>query len=461
VITAGTKCGRRRTRHFCGRINNDGHKCSDAGGENAGAGTARDTGSLKSKQVDKLVRAGKPGNWYDGQGLRLEIKGKKAASWISRYQIDGKVKFMGLGSARAFGLAEARERNRRLVRQKLADGIDPLLTRQTERAAQQAAAAKAVTFGEACRRYLEQHSAKWDSPKHRAQWQYTLDSYAGPIIGQLSVADIDVPLVLKVLEQPIAATRGNPAGPLWQVRTETANRLRSRIENVLDWCKGRGYRSGDNPANWGIIAKVLPAPPAKQHHPALPYKDAPEFMAGLRAREGVDARATEFLILTAGRSQEVLKARWSEFDLDAGIWNVPAERMKARKPHRVPLAPGVITLLRNLYREGDDGFVFIGAQAGRPLSHTVFQRLLKRLGQDVTPHGFRSAFRDWAGETTAFPHDVCEAALAHVRGDQSVQAYARGDLFDRRRKLMEAWAKFCAGPPVKRKASGVVALRRP
>ena len=419
---------------------------------------ARQRGNLKNKQVEKLIRAGKPGRYYDGRGLRLEIGGPNSASWATRYQIDGVERWMGLGSARDFTLAEARERNRKLVRQKLADGIDPLLTRQAEHAAKLAAAAKAMTFAEATRRFLEQHGAKWDNPKHRAQWQSTLKTYAEPVIGVLPVADLDVPLVLKVLEQPVKAARNYPAGPLWNARPETANRLRGRIESVLDWAKGRGYRQGDNSAAWSIIGKVLPARGVQQHHAALPYKDVPGFMAALRARQGVAAQALQFLIYTTARSQEVLHARWSEIDLDNAVWTVPAARMKARKSHRVPLAPEAVGLLRDLYTESGSDFVFIGTRAGRPLAHTALQVLLKRIEQPVTVHGFRSAFRDWAGETTAFPHEICEAALAHVRGDKSVQAYARGDLFNKRCKLMEAWAKFCTSPP-KATAANLVAMR--
>jgi integrase len=419
---------------------------------------ARQRGNLKSKQVEKLIRAGKPGRHYDGRGLRLEIRGPNSASWATRYQIDGVERWMGLGSARDFALAEARERNRKLVRQKLADGIDPLLTRQAEHAAKLAAAAKAMTFAEATRRFLEQHGAKWDSPKHRAQWQSTLKTYAEPVIGALPVADVDVPLVLKVLEQSVKAARNYPAGPLWNARPETANRLRGRIESVLDWGKGRGYRQGDNPAAWSIIGKVLPARGAQQHHAAMSYKDVPAFMQALQAQQGVAARALQFLIYTAARSKEVLQARWSEIDLDNAVWTVPAARMKARKPHRVPLAAEVVALLRGLYTESDNDFVFIGMHGGKPLAHTALQVLLKRTQQPVTVHGFRSTFRDWAGETTAFPHDVCEAALAHVRGDQTIQAYARGDLFAKRRQLMALWSKFCASSP-KAAADNVVAIR--
>jgi integrase len=253
---------------------------------------------------------------------------------------------------------------------------------------------------------------------------------------------------------------------LWEARPETANRLRSRVEAILDWAKARGHRSGDNPAAWDVIGKVLPARRAKQHHAAMAYKDIPAFMAELRTHkvvaDGVAAKAMQFLVYTAARSQEVLKARWSEIDLDAvkidpktllpvpdPVWNVPASRMKARKPHRVPLAPPAVDLLRSLYTESGNDLVFLGTQPGKPLAHTTLGWVLKRMGQPV----FRSSFRDWAGETTAFPHDVCEAALAHVRGDQSVQAYARGDLFDKRRKLMEAWADYCAKPVVKTDAT--------
>ena len=420
----------------------------------------RDTGSLKSKQVDKLIEAGRPGKHYDGQGLRLEIKGPNNASWVSRYQIGGVTRYMGLGSAKTFNLAEARERNRKLVRQKLADGVDPVATRRGDRAARQAEAAKAMTFAEASRRFLVQHNAKWESLKHRSQWENTLRNYAEQVIGCLPVADIEVPFVLKVLEQPVKAERGYPAGPLWSARPETANRLRGRIEAVLDWAKARGHRTGDNPAAWEVIGKVMPARGGPKHHAALPYTDMPAFMARLEQRGGVAAKALAFVVLTAARSQEVLKARWSEVDLDDGIWTVPSERMKMRREHRVPLSAPAIELLRSLYSEdnGDDGYLFIGTQPGRPLGHTTLQQLLKRTHQPTTVHGLRSTFRDWAGERTAFPHDVCEAALAHVKG-KTERAYQRGDLFTKRRALMTAWARFAASPNEKT-GQPVVSLRQ-
>jgi integrase len=423
---------------------------------------ARDAGNLKSKQVDKLIRAGELGKHYDGQGLRLEIKGPNNASWVSRYQVDGITRYMGLGSAKTFNLAEARERNRKLVRQKLADGDDPVAIRRADRAARHAEAAKDMTFAEASRRFLEQHNAKWESLKHRSQWENTLRNYAERLIGGLPVADIEVPLVLKVLEQPVKAKRGYPAGPLWSTRPETANRLRGRIEAVLDWAKARGHRTGDNPAAWEVIGKVLPARGGPKHHAALPYADIPAFMASLRERAGVAAKALAFAVLTAGRSQEVLKARWGEVDLDARVWTVPAERMKMRREHRVPLSAPAIELLRSLYHEndGDDGYLFIGTQPGRPLGHTTLQHLLKRMHQPTTVHGFRSSFRDWTGERTGFPHDVCEAALAHIKG-KTERAYQRGDLFSKRRNLMEAWTKFATTPPAKQQTGGeLVSMRR-
>jgi integrase len=420
------------------------------------------TGNLKSKQVGRLVRAGEPGRHYDGQGLRLEIKGPNNASWVSRYQIDGVTRYMGLGSAKTFTLVEARERNRKLVRQKLADNVDPVATRRADHAARQAAAAKAMTFCEAARRFLEQHNAKWANLKHRSQWENTLRTYAEPIIGQLAVSEIDVSLVLKVLEQPRQAARRYPAGSLWDARPETANRLRGRIEAILDWAKARGHRTGDNPAAWDVIGKVLPARGGPKHHAALPYKDIPAFAASLLEQGGVTAQALAFAVLTAARSQEVLSARWSEVDLERGVWTVPAARMKMRREHRVPLAPLVIEMLRSLCRErdGDDGYLFIGTQRGRPLGHTTLQQLLKRMHQPVTVHGFRSSFRDWAGERTAFVHDICEAALAHTKG-KTERAYQRGDLFTKRRKLMEAWAKFALARPVNQQTGGeFVPMRR-
>jgi integrase len=405
----------------------------------------RQLGNLRAKQVDKLIRRGKLGKHYDGLGLRLEIKGPNSANWVARYQIDGVTRYMGLGSARVFDLMAARERNRKLVREKLADGIDPVVTRRAERAARRAAAAKAMTFTEATKRYLQDNKSKWGNVRHAAQWEVSLRTYALPILGGLPVADIDVPLVLKVLEQQVPETRGSPRGHLWGTRTETASRLRGRIENILDWCKARQLRDGDNPASWAIIGKILPRSNGGNHHAALPYKEIPEFMAKLRKQPSLVARALEFCVLNAVRTGEVQKARWDEIDLEAAVWAIPPSHTKTGREHRVPLTDAVVCLLRDLPREQNNAFVFIGRPGGG-LRPTQLLEELKRLRPDVTTHGFRSSFRDWAGELTAFAHDIAEAALAHVRGDKSVRAYARGDLFEKRRQLMDAWSRYCATP---------------
>jgi integrase len=401
---------------------------------------ARETGRLKDKAVKNIIRDGIRGSHYDGRGLTLKIKANGSGAWESRYQFNGVVRYYGLGSTDEISLVEARERNRRLVRLPLLDGTDPLVAKRVARASAASAAAKAMTFAQACDQYLQQQKQQgtWRSPKHAKQWASTLTTYALPIIGPMPVAAIDVPLVLKVLEQRIDADH---AGSLWSTRQETANRLRGRLESILDWCKARQLRSGDNPASFDVIGKVLKLTKDTKHHEAMPFKNIPDFMQKLRAREGSAARALEFLVLTAARSQEVIKAKWSEIDLDDGVWTVPAEHMKMGREHRVPLSDTAVALLRELPREGD--FIFIGAQANKPLGHSTMARLLERMKYNVTVHGFRSGFRDWAGEVTSFAHDICETALAHAKG-KTVEAYQRGDLFDKRRRLMAAWSEYCA-----------------
>jgi integrase len=414
------------------------------------------------KKVDKLIRHGAAGAHLDDRNLYLVVNSPNAAHWELRYQLDGKSHQMGLGSARNFSLEEARARAR-AARQSLDDGIDPLAARRGERAAAKAEAGKLFTFAEAARGFLKQHEAKWGNARHAVQWHNTLAEYVLPILGPLSVAAIDVPLVLRVLEQKLEAGRGYEADSFWKTRTETASRVRSRIESVLDWATARGYRSGDNPAAWKTIGKVLP-PKSKtkiEHHPALPYDQLPAFMAELRQREGTAASALIFTILTAARSGEVLGARWPEIDLEKGVWTVPAGRMKASREHRVPLSQAAVKLLRDLPTEQGNDFVFVGPRAGG-LSDPSMAALLGRMGRaDVTVHGFRSCFRDWAAEQTAFPHDVVEMALAHTVGSKVEVAYKRTDLFEKRRKLMAAWATFCASPPARAEKEGaeVVALR--
>jgi len=355
---------------------------------------------------------------------------------------------MGLGPVDDFTLDEARERARK-ARQLLKDGFDPIDVRKEERAKRAAdvavAAAANVTFKECAEQYFKFHSRKWKNAKHAAQFLSTLRMYAYPVLGKVPVAAIDKALVLKAIE------------PIWYQKTETASRVRGRIEAVLDFAKTRGYRSGENPAAWdGNLVHALPARGtiAKvEHHAALSYSDLPSFMEQIATREGVAARALEFTILTAARTGEVIGTRWSEIDLEAKLWTIPAERMKAKREHRVPLTSKVVEILKALPREAD--FVFPGGHKGAPISNMAMAQLLKRVGRDnITVHGFRSAFRDWAAERTNYANHVIEMALAHVIGDKVEAAYRRGDLFAKRSRLMGDWARFCTAKPAD--AAGVV-----
>jgi integrase len=393
--------------------------------------------ALTPKGIAKLLRK-RPRRYHDGHGLYLRVTSRTSASWILRYEFRGQEKMLGLGPLRLVGLKEARIRAREAQRQLKLDGIDPVEARKAKKAEHALAAAKAMSFEEAAKAFHAQHAAKWKNPKHGAQVINTLRDYAFPILGQLPVSAIDTGLVLKVLE------------PIWTIKTETASRVRGRIESVLDWATVRGYRSGDNPARWkGHLSEVLPARAqiAKvEHHPALPYAELPAFMRELSKREGSAARALEFTILTAARTGEVIGAQWSEIDLAAGMWVVPAGRMKGSREHRVPLCPRAIDLLQELPREDGNQFVFLGSRAG--LSNMAMTQLLRRMERgDITVHGFRSAFMDWAHERTAFPKVVIDMALAHVVGDKVEAAYRRGDLFQKRQELLEAWSAYCAGAP--------------
>ena len=302
------------------------------------------------------------------------------------------------------------------------------------------AKAKLLTFREATQQYFDQHERKWKNAKHRTQFTNTLKQYAFPVLGDMAVADIGTPEVLRAIE------------PHWHTKTETMSRVRGRIESVLDWAGVRGYRTGDNPARWtGHLSEVLPARGEIKktvHHPAMPYAELPAFMAELRKREGVAARALEFAILCAARTGEVIGARRDEIPFEDKTWMIPAGRMKGGKEHRVPLSVRALELLRALPAEDGNDFVFIGSRTGTGLSNTTLAQTLKRMNRgDVTAHGFRSTFRDWAGETTNYPNFVVEMALAHAIGDKVEAAYRRGDLLAKRKALMEAWAKYCTSPP--------------
>jgi len=408
---------------------------------------------LTLKKIAKALK--RPGRHFDADGLYLQIgePGAKAprqhrGAWLLRYERNGRKRWMGLGALRDFSLEEARERARK-ARQLLADGVDPLEARKAERAQVALAAARSMTFEEAARQYHAAHAPSWSNAKTGAQFLNTLRDYAFPRIGRLAVSAIDTGEVLRCIE------------PLWATKTATANRTRGRIEAVLDWATVRNFRTGDNPARWrGHLSEVLPAPgkvAKTAHHAALPYTELPEFMATLATREGVAAKALQFLILTAARTSEVANATWSEIDLAAKNWTIPAARMKAGAEHRVPLSPQAVALLRALPREAE--FVFVGASAGKPISSMAMARTLKWLRADVVVHGFRSSFSTWAHEATAFSNHVIEQSLAHTVGNAVERSYRRGDLFEKRRRLMAEWARLCSTKPAADTAN-VVALNR-
>jgi len=421
-------------------------------------------GRALNKLSSAAIRnANQPGLYGDGGGLWLHVGPARAdakrkpippgKSWIFRYMIHGRAREMGLGPLHTVSLAEARQRaaDARLL---VLDKIDPLERRREEDQRKKLEAAKAMTFKQSAEAYIGTHKAGWRNAKHASQWEATLDAYVYPIIGALAVRTIDTALVAKVLEQSVPAAKGYPAGKLWTARPETASRLRGRIEAVLGWATVREYRTGDNPARWrGHLENLLPAKgkvTKVEHYPALPYAEIGAFMTDLRAQEGLAARALEFAILTAARTGEAIGATWGEINLAEKMWVVPAERMKAGKEHRVPLSGRAVEILGKMAELGDcepGDYVFPGAKAKQPLSNMAFLMLLRRMKRgDLTAHGFRSTFRDWAAERSSFPAEVAEMALAHAVADKVEAAYRRGDLFQKRRQLAEAWARFCASP---------------
>jgi integrase len=392
------------------------------------------------REINKLnalavTRAKTRGYLSDGGGLYLQISPNGSKSWVFRFRDGPKLHEMGLGPTHTVSLAEARDAALLCRKQRLA-GLDPISARQDARATARLEAAKALTFEQCAEAYIESHRAGWQNAKHAAQWGSTLKTYAYPAFGSLPVAGIDTGLVLKALE------------PIWATKPETASRLRQRIEAVLDWARVRGYRTGENPARWkGHLDHSLPARSkvAKvEHHAALPYPEIGPFMLKLRQQPGTSALALEFAILTAARTGEVLGATWAEIDLDAQVWTIPADRMKAGKEHRIPLSAPAVAILHKLEPPTPGPFVFPGAKAGKPLSTMALLMTLRRMNRaDLTAHGFRSTFRDWAAERTNYPREVAEQALAHSLPDKVEAAYRRGDLFEKRRRLMDDWAIFC------------------
>jgi integrase len=408
-----------------------------------------------AKIINKLTegRARKAGSGLhpDGDGLYLQVRSPTARSWLYRYMLAGKAREMGLGAFPSTSLEDARKERDRQKRLRQG-GQDPIEVRNRERAAAKLADARAITFSEAVAGYITDKSHAWKNAKHRQQWTNTLKTYAEPTLGALSVQTIDTALVKKVLD------------PIWTVKPETASRLRGRIESILDWCKALGYREGDNPARWrGNLKDLLPTTSdivEIEHHPALPHGEIPAFMEKLRAQSSTAARALEWIILTATRANESLKALPSEISEADKAWTIPKIRMKGRRgrarSHRVPIAARAFEILKQLPRDDENPHLFQGLRKGQPITDGALRVLLSRMGiREATTHGFRATFKTWAQEQTRFPREVIEKALAHTVGDETEQAYDRGDLFEKRRQLMEAWAGYCSSKSVVRGAKVV------
>lgn len=402
-------------------------------GKMVGKNMGRQINKLSARKVETVKE---PGRHSDGGGLYLNVTESGGRSWLFMYKASGRRREMGLGSLRDVPLTQARKVAAN-ARQQLASGVDPLLARQKP---------ATMTFAEAASALIESMSPAWRNAKHRAQWKMTLTVYCAPIASK-AAADITTDDVLRVLK------------PLWLAKPETGSRLRGRIERALDYAKARGMRSGENPARWrGHLDALLPKRQklTRGHHKAMPFDHVPEFSKGLRKMPGIAPAALEFAILTAARSGEVMGGQWSEIDLSARIWTVPATRMKGGREHRVPLSDRAVRILKAMQAVKVSKFIFPGSKPDRPLSVMALEMVLRRANIDATVHGFRSAFRDWSGERTTFAREVAEAALAHLVGDQTERAYRRGDALEKRRALMDAWATFCAPS----KGNTVVSLRQ-
>jgi integrase len=396
----------------------------------------------------EVTRKTKPGYYGDGAGLWLQVSKSGSKSWIFRFTLNGKEREMGLGAVHTVNMTEARAKAKE-CRVLLLDGKDPLDTRKATKLAEALERAKMMTFDQCAAAYIAAKRVGWKNVKHASQWENTLETYASPVIGSLPVAEVDTALVMKVL------------APIWETKTETATRLRGRIESILGWATVSEYRVGDNPARWkGHLENLLAKPNAVTkvvHHPALPWQEIGAFMDALKKRDGTAARAVEFGILTAARSGEVRGTTWAEIDLDAALWTIPAERMKMDREHRVPLSKAARAVLNAMPRTGD--LVFPGTKPDKQLSDMSLTAVLRRMERgDITMHGFRSTFRDWCAESVAnsFPREVCEHALAHSLPDKVEAAYRRGDLIEKRILLMQAWSDFCSTVP---KAAKVTPIR--
>lgn len=395
----------------------------------------------KYPSAKELGKKNKPGRYAVGHGAYLQISKWGTRSWIMRYVRDGKARHLGLGSCTYVTLAEAREKAHAARRAMVLNDIDPLIAKRQAKRGRLLASERDKSFKQCALDYIAAHEPGWRGDHSRQQWVKSLEKHVFPRIGELPVAGIDVAAVLSVLD-PIA--RSIP---------ETASRIRNRIALVLDWASARDLRSHDNPAK---RANLLPKRKQQvQHFAAMPYAQVPAFLAELRLRPEMSARALEFAILTAARPTEALAARWSE--IEGNVWIVPADRMKSGRAHRVPLAPRAVELLASLPREGE--FIFVGRYSGSRQSGEAMRLVLRRMAHLVTAHGFRASFRDWAAETTAYPNHVVEQALAHAVSNAVEAAYRRGDLFEKRRGLMEDWAKFCGKAGTRAAGGDVVPLR--
>ena len=393
---------------------------------------------LTQLKIDKLKT---PSVYGDGAGLSLKVTKNGSKSWLFRYMLAGKAHWMGLGSYPDVSMADAREKAaelRKLTRQ----NIDPLAEKRKETSVIRAALAKFIDFDKAAEQYIDAQKSGWKNAKHAEQWTNTLRTYASPVIGNIDVSLIETAHIMRILEKD----------NFWNEKTETAHRVRGRIESILDWATVRKYRTGENPARWkGHLDKLLPARTKVkriEHHAALPWQGIGAFMVELRNQQGIAARAVELAILTACRSGEVRGAVWDEFDLEAGVWIIPGERMKAKKEHRIPLSSKAIELLRKQQAEFPGVIVFPGMKVKEgkqtQLSDMSLTAVLRRMEQnEITVHGFRSTFRDWAAESTAYPGEMVEMALAHTIGNKVEAAYRRGDLFEKRRRLMQDWSDYC------------------
>jgi integrase len=380
---------------------------------------------MANKLTARKVETAKPGKYSDGGNLYLIVSESGARKWVLRFTWRGRAKEMGLGSAASVPLADAREKAAS-ARRKIAQGLNPIEERKRD--------GGIPTFGEMADEVRESLSAGFRNEKHKAQWKSTLETYAAPLRAK--------PVDVIVTDDLLAVLK-----PIWTSKAETASRVRGRIEKVLDAAKAKGFREGENPARWrGHLDHLLPRPSklARGHHAAMPYEEVAAFIAKLRERDATSALALELCILTAARSGEILGMRWPEIDLEKKVWTVPASRMKAAREHRVPLSPRAVAILRKLEKLKEGDFVFAGQARNKPLSNMAMEMVLRRMKvAEATVHGFRSSFRDWAGNVSSFPREIVETALAHVIGDKAEQAYRRGDALDKRRRLMDAWADYC------------------